>query len=163
MGSDEKRDSAPLVFYTEEMADAFAGAVMEVHDYVRERGRCFGAAPSDFEMQLERGKVLSIVENAFVGLVGCGPRERFGDVFDQVSYFAARLALDHIFPDGNKRTALLASMLVLDICSIHLDVTDCPDPEDNDMYQWTEDVVTRNRTEAELSEWLRAKAVYDRP
>jgi death-on-curing protein len=69
------------------------------------------------------------------------------------------MAKDHIFPDANKRTTVVISLALLLFADVVLDISDADDPEDNEVYHWIEDVVTRKRSIEQLAQFLRDCAI----
>lgn len=63
----------------------------------------------------------------------------------------------HIFPDGNKRTTTLASLALLYLAGVSLDIEDAAEPESNEVYRWIQDVVANGRTTEELAAALRLR------
>lgn len=103
--------------------------------------------------------VRSVLFSSFVPLFGHSPCDRFADLFYQVSCFAERLAKNHIFSDGNKRTTVTISLALLGRYGVKLDIPDTNDPEKNEVYLWIQDVVTGDRSRNELADFLRSRAV----
>ena len=96
--------------------DALAESVFEV--YVETiRGTGLDITPTAPAAVDERilGRVQSVLGSTFLTFFGITPRERYADVFEQISDFASRFAKDHIFPDGNKRTAVKMALAILGI------------------------------------------------
>ena len=94
--------------------DALAESVFEV--YVETiRGTGLDITPTAPAAVDERilGRVQSVLGSTFLTFFGITPRERYADVFEQISDFASRFAKDHIFPDGNKRTAVKMALAIL--------------------------------------------------
>ena len=94
--------------------DALADSVFEV--YVETiRGTGLDITPTAPAAVDERilGRVQSVLGSTFLTFFGITPRERYADVFEQISDFASRFAKDHIFPDGNKRTAVKMALAIL--------------------------------------------------
>lgn len=150
---------------SEELIVAISETIIDAHGLVSRGGRCFdplsGADGSAKDATL--GKLTSIVNSSFGILYGTHPDERFGgDLFLQVSTFCEHLAKDHVFPDGNKRTALVMSLAMLSIKGVAVEVRDPLDPFDNPVYRWIQDVVSGERVVAELAaslmEWARPRA-----
>lgn len=154
------RIAPPFEFHIEEEVDDFSEIVLHAHEMVCKLGSCFNADSSGPRRDSSLGKIRSVIENAFVGIVGYGPKDRFKDIFDQVSYFTSHLALDHIFADGNKRTALLMGLVICKAFgNVELELQDNPDPRQNELYVWIGDVVSRKKSESELADVLRAIAI----
>lgn len=109
------------------------------------------------------GLVASVVASSFCTFFGSPPEERYGDVFEQVADFAAHLAKGHIFPDANKRTTVVAVGGALHLAGFVLEHGDESDPERNLLYRWVQDVVTGDRSPAELVEVLRANCRAEEP
>lgn len=156
---DWARVAPPYEFFDEEMADDFARAVLRAHDKVANVSACF-ASDADEAVRFQwLGRVKSVVDSSFVEVMGCRPADRFTDIFDQISFFASHLALDHIFPDGNKRTTLVVSVAACEAMgNVDLHFLDDPDPNFNLLYGWIGSVVSREKTEGELAEVIRTIA-----
>lgn len=134
-----------------------AESIVRIHDdLVSIKG--FAPEVPDFVKEEMTGKVLSVVSSSFSTVFECAPSDRYEDVFDQIAEFATRLSKDHIFPDGNKRTTVKASISILSMCRIEIDLEDAEDPEHNELYRWIQDVVTEGRTIEQLAEALRSRA-----
>lgn len=134
-----------------------ADLVMTVHDdLVTKKG--FDPGLSAEGREETRGRVLSVIVPSFATVYGIGPSERYSDVFEQVADFAMRLANDHIFPDGNKRTTVVMSLGLLRFAGVSLLIEDADDPQDNEVYKWIQDVVTKKKTRDELAQALRDRS-----
>lgn len=96
-----------------------------------------------------------VVGNTFVGYFGIGPLDRFDDIFDQAAYLASHLAQDHIFLDGNKRTALVMALSLPTMRGVTFNYSDAQNPEGNDPYEWIQKVVSRVYAESDLAFDLR--------
>lgn len=79
---------------------------------------------------------------------------RFKDAFAQLAHCMVIIAKDHIFLDGNKRTAVKCMSIWYNY-GVKLDIDDPPDPEKNLIYKWIEGIVKKERTETELADYLR--------
>ena len=66
---------------------------------------------------------------------------------------------DHIFEDGNKRTSLVFALSVLRFAGTPVELSDSPEPKDNQYYAWIQDLVSSRRTNSELAEELRRGCV----
>lgn len=154
-GTDWAAAAPPVVFDGEEEVDAFADLILSAHERVKESSGCFGATYDERSRAEVLGRLAAVVGNTFIGYFGSGPTDRFGDIFDQAAYLACHLALDHIFPDGNKRTALVMALVLPGMRGAGFRFSDAPRPEENDPYEWVQSVVSRSRTEAELADDLR--------
>lgn len=154
-GIDWATVAPPVVFDGEEAVEAYADLILSAHEKVKEVSGCFGA-PFDGRSRAEvLGKLAAVVGNTFIGYFGEGPADRFDDVFDQAAYLACHLALDHIFPDGNKRTALVMALVLPGMRGVKFRFSDGENPAENDPYAWIQSVVSRERTEEELASDLR--------
>ena len=120
-----------------------------------------GFNPGSSEDQYEEavGRVASVVSSIFCTIFGESPKQRYEDVFDQLSTFAAYLSRDHIFPDANKRTTVVVVMAFLRVIGLTLDVDDSNNPSDNMLYKWIQDVVSSEKTVEELAAILRENAI----
>ena len=72
---------------------------------------------------------------------------------------AEHMVKDHIFEDGNKRTSLVFALSVLRFASTPVVLSDSPEPKDNQYYVWIQDLVSGNRSRADLAEELRRNYV----
>lgn len=123
--------------------DALAESVFEV--YVETiRGTGLDITPTAPAAVDERilGRVQSVLGSTFLTFFGITPRERYADVFEQISDFASRFAKDHIFPDGNKRTAVKMALAILAMHGWNVRADDAEEPERNELYQWVQSIVT---------------------
>lgn len=128
------------------------GAVLEVRGFNGE------SAHDVAFLDEATGKAESVACDVFAPHFGMSPGERYGDVFEQVCDFAEKLAKDHIFYDGNKRTTVKVSIALLLRQGIELDMSDDPEPEKNELYKWIEGLVTGERDKKSLAEFLRSRA-----
>ena len=76
-------------------------------------------------------------------------------MFEQISDFASRFAKDHIFPDGNKRTAVKMALAILAMHGWNVRADDAEEPERNELYQWVQSIVTGRCDAGELAAFLR--------
>lgn len=53
------------------------------------------------------------VQGCLASIVSFHP-ERFTDLTDQAAHLACRIAQDHCFPDGNKRTAIITAVVFME-------------------------------------------------
>lgn len=72
------------------------------------------------------------------------------------------LAKDHVlFLDGNKRTALIISLAILQrIKGIMVSVSDSSDPSENELYKWIQSIVAGDGDVDSLSVILRERARF---
>ena len=138
--------------------DDVARSIVGIHDLVV-RIRGFNPSLSGSQVDELSGRVMAVVVCSFCTMFGVAPTERFGDIFDQIAFFAEHLAKDHVFHDGNKRTTLLVSLAFLARSGCIVDMPDMDSPEDNEMYRWIQDTVTGERTQNDLAEDLRWNSV----
>ena len=130
------------------------GRVLEVRGFNRE---------SAFDRRFldeATGKVEAVLNAAFGSYFGVGPAERYDDLFEQICDFAEKLAKDHIFFDGNKRTTVKVSLGLLLQQGIELDLADGVNPEDNELYEWIEGLVTGRVSKDHLAAFLRERTSY---
>ena len=146
----------PLSFETEEYIQSFAEQVYFEHERIAACYTCFAVDRGRADEVI--GHIESVVANCFGTFFGFTPRDRFSDVFEQASCFALHLAKDHIFADGNKRTALVMALAIVKMFPIDLQVDDSADPVENVAYQWIQEAVSGARDEAMLAESLRSMA-----
>lgn len=126
--TDDSRRFAPLELIDEAACTGFAQSVVDA--YVSELLRVGGFL---VERNSGIGHVESIVSATFMPWFGQNPSDRFVDIFDQVSFFAEHLACNHIFTDGNKRTAVRISLSLVTLKGFKIDIDDSADPRQNDL------------------------------
>lgn len=66
--------------------------------------------------------------------------------------------MDHIFADGNKRTALMLAQCLPSRYGFRLALDDSPNAEENEAYGWILAAVDHKKDMPELAEDLRARA-----
>lgn len=150
---------APLVLDDAGSLEAMAAAVMRLHSTLMTVGRCYTTDATGDRAAHELGRVESVLAGAFCTIFGQSPADRFADVFDQVTYVAEHMVMDHIFEDGNKRTSLVFALSVLRFAGTPVILSDSPEPKDNQYYAWIQDLVSSRRTNSELAEKLRRGCV----
>ena len=150
---------APLVLDDAGSLEAMAAAVMRLHSTLMAVGRCYTTDATGDRAALELGRVESVLAGAFCTIFGQSPADRFADIFDQVTYVAEHMVKDHIFEDGNKRTSLVFALSVLRLVGAPVELSDSPEPKDNQYYAWIQDLVSGNRTTSELAKELRRGCV----
>ncbi|NLW57571.1 MAG: death-on-curing protein, partial [Bifidobacterium pseudolongum subsp. globosum] len=106
------------------------------------------------------GRVQSVLGATFLTFFGIAPAQRYADVFAQIADYATRFAKDHIFPDGNKRTAVKMSLAILKMHGWDVRARDAGEPERNELYQWVQSIVTGRGSAEELAAFLREHAVW---
>ena len=146
---------APLVLDDDGALEGLAAAVMRLHGTLLAIGRCYTTDATGDRAELERGRVESVLSGAFCTIFGQPPTDRFADIFEQVTYVAEHMVKDHIFEDGNKRTSLVFALSVLRLAGAPVELSDAPEPKDNQYHAWIQDLVSGNRTRDELAEELR--------
>ena len=146
---------APLVLDDDGALEGLAAAVMRLHGTLMTIGRCYTTDVTGDRAALELGRVESVLAGAFCTIFGQSPADRFADIFDQVTYVAEHMVKDHIFEDGNKRTSLVFALSVLRLAGAPVELSDAPEPKDNQYYAWIQDLVSGRRTRDELAEELR--------
>ena len=150
---------APLVLDDAGSLKAMAAAVMRLHSTLMKVGRCYTTDATGARAALELGRVESVLAGAFCTIFGKSPADRFADIFDQVTYVAEHMVKDHIFEDGNKRTSLVFALSVLRFAGTPVELSDSPEPKDNQYYAWIQDLVSSRRTNSDLAEELRRGCV----
>lgn len=150
---------APLVLDDAGSLEAMAAAVMRLHSTLMTVGRCYTTDATGDRAALELGRVESVLAGAFCTIFGQSPADRFADIFDQVTYVADHMVKDHIFEDGNKRTSLVFALSILRLVGAPVELSDSPEPKDNQYYTWIQDLVSSSRTTSELAEELRCGCV----
>ncbi|MEE1296199.1 MAG: Fic family protein [Bifidobacterium sp.] len=106
------------------------------------------------------GRVASVLHPILSPVFGQPPQ--YEDAYEQLAVLAEHLANDHIFADGNKRTALRTTLGLLGMQGVTLDVPDSDDPAVNELYQWIQDIVEHRRDTAALAGFLRAHVIERR-
>jgi death-on-curing protein len=135
-----------------------AQTIIDKHDEVMASSR--GYNPQQLQTTLDEnfGKVLASIDSVFCTHYGQPPTMQIDDIFDQMASFAMRLAKDHVFLDGNKRTTVLIVSALLHRGGLTLDIEDSADPEKNELYRWIQNVVSGDRSSDELASFLRDHA-----
>lgn len=152
------RPFAPLVLDDAGSLEDMAAAVMRLHSKLLTIGRCYKTDAGD-RSTLELGRIESVLAGAFCTIFGQSPADRFTDIFDQVTYVAEHMVKDHIFEDGNKRTSLVFALSVLRFAGTPVELSDSPEPKDNQYYAWIQDLVARRRTLDDLANELRCHCI----
>lgn len=153
--------SAPVVVLDEEEAiEDLAVTICAFQQGLGETFALYSPDPSGaVGATAMREKLQSVLAATFCTYFGQSPAERFADLFDQATYLAQHLAKDHLFQDGNKRTALVAALAILRSAGVCVAFDDTDDPATNRYYAWIQDIVSGARTNEALSEELRQSAV----
>lgn len=157
---DEKRASVPvLVLDEEEAIEDLSATICAFQQGLGETFALYSPDPSDaVGATATREKLQSVLAATFCTYFGQSPAERFADLFDQVTYLAQHLAKDHLFQDGNKRTALTCALAILRSAGACVAFDDTDDPATNRYYVWIQDIVSGARSNEALSEELRQSA-----
>ncbi|WP_346965954.1 type II toxin-antitoxin system death-on-curing family toxin [Bifidobacterium angulatum] len=140
----------PLVFQSDDLAEAMAQAIVQVH-----RRQLKDTGGFTVERADDIGSVSSVVDSTFLPVFGQSPEGRFDDLFRQVAHLTFHLAKNHYFADGNKRTAMAISLAILKMERIDLDIDDDPEPERNTLYKLISRLVTEEITEEQFAASLR--------
>lgn len=151
---DEKSVPVPvLVLDEEETIEDLSATICAFQQRLREKFALYSPGAT-----AAREKLQSVLAATFCTYFGQSPAERFADLFDQAAYLAQHLAKDHLFQDGNKRTALVAALAILRSAGVCVEFDDTDDPATNRYYVWIQDIVSGARTNEALSEELRQSA-----
>lgn len=154
MGLDSEKFK-PIELEDEVACTALAQSVVDFHaDDLSRNGGFLSPRESDI------GRVESIVSDLFMPWFGKSPSDRFVDIFEQLSFFAGRLACGHIFTDGNKRIAVRISLSLVARQGFTLHINDSPDPKQNELYDWITSVVSHQMTVQQLADKLRVRSTY---
>ena len=102
------------VWFNEEALDDIVDIIMSIHGAIVKRTR--GLANADSR---NRDKV-----EAAIASICSIHVERFNDLNDQAVAIACRLAQDHCYPDGNKRTAIITAMAIMEAYGRAIHCTD---------------------------------------
>lgn len=156
---DEKRVSVPvLVLDEEEAIEDLSAMICAFQQGLGETFALYSPDPSDAGATATCEKLQSVLAATFCTYFGQSPAERFSDLFDQTTYLAQHLAKDHLFQDGNKRTALTCALAILRSAGACVAFDDTDDPATNRYYAWIQDIVSGVRSSEALSEELRRSA-----
>ena len=156
---DEKYPAVPvLVLDEEEAIESLSATICAFHQGLGEEFALYSPDPTDGSVPAAREKLQSVLAATFCTYFGQSPAERFTDLFDQATYLAKHLAKDHLFQDGNKRTALVTALAILRSAGVCVGFDDTDDPATNRYYAWIQDIVSGARTNEALSEELRQNA-----
>lgn len=157
---DEKRAPVPvLVLDEEEAIEDLSATICAFQQGLGETLALYSPDPSGKGDTVAREKLQSVLAATFCTYFGQPPAERFADLFDQATYFAQHLVKDHLFQDGNKRTALVTALAILRSAGACVAFDDTDDPATNRYYVWIQDIVSGARSNEALSEELRQSAV----
>ena len=158
---DEKYPAVPvLVLDEEEAIEDLAATICAFQQGLGEEFALYSPDPSDaVGATVAREKLQSVLAATFCTYFGQSPAERFADLFDQATYLAQHLAKDHLFQDGNKRTALTCALAILRSAGVCVELDDTDDPATNRYYVRIQDIVSGARSNEALSEELRQGAV----
>ncbi len=157
---DEKYPAVPvLVLDEEEAIEDLSATICAFQQGLGEEFALYSPDPSDVPgATAAREKLQSVLAATFCTYFGRSPAERFADLFDQATYLAQHLAKDHLFQDGNKRTALTCALAILRSAGACVAFDDTDDPAMNRYYVWIQDIVSGARTNEALSGELRQSA-----
>lgn len=156
---DEKYPAVPvLVLDEEEAIEDLAATICAFQQGLGEEFALYSSGLAGGGATAACEKLQSVLAATFCTYFGQSTAERFADLFDQATYLAQHLAKDHLFRDGNKRTALVAALAILRNAGVCVAFDDTDDPATNRYYAWIQDIVSGARTNEALSEELRRSA-----
>lgn len=158
MSGDGLGGPIPLVFDDEELVHALAILIMKTHHELAVHSKMFNPS-TQREDEVVVGRLESVIDAAYGTHFGVPPTKRFIDAFEQAACFCEHLAKDHIFFDGNKRTALVMLYAMIRLGGYDVRHSDTPNPEDNEAYQWIQQLVSGGMTSIELAALVRERAV----
>lgn len=145
----------PIIIDDEHQLKDLADSIMEFHSAViKIKGYAGSDAQEDGRQPQEKERLKTILDTVFCPLFGDSLENRFKDSFAQLAHCMVIIAKDHIFLDGNKRTAVMCISIWYKY-GLKLDIKDPPNPEDNPLYKWIEDIVKKEKTEDDLADYLR--------
>lgn len=147
-----------LVLDEEEAIEDLSATICAFQQGLGEEFALYSPGPAGGGTMAAREKLQSVLAATFCTYFGSFPAERFADLFDQATYLAQHLAKDHLFQDGNKRTALVVALAILRSAGVFVAFDDTDDPATNRYYAWIQDIVSGARTNEALSEELRQSA-----
>ena len=157
---DEKCPAVPvLVLDEEEAIEDLAATICAFQQGLGEEFALYSPGPAGEGAMAAREKLQSVLAATFCTYFGQSPAERLADLFDQATYLAQHLAKDHLFQDGNKRTALTAALAILRSAGACVAFGDTDDLATNRYYVWIQDIVSGARSSEALSEELRRSVV----
>lgn len=138
---------------------SLAQTTVSAHDkLVAQKGFCPELTACQIEEMTE--KVISVTSSSFCTIYGIPPESRYNDLFDQIADFAEKIAKDHIFDDGNKRTTVVLCLALLIFAGVSINIDDFDAPDRNEIYQWIQHVVTGERTTEQLALFLRENSDF---
>ncbi|WP_293836390.1 Fic family protein [uncultured Parolsenella sp.] len=156
---DEMYPAVPaLVLDEEEAIEDLSATICAFQQGLGEEFALYSPSPTDGGVPAAREKLQSVLAATFCTYFGQSPAGRFADLFDQATYLAQHLAKDHLFQDGNKRTALTAALAILRSAGACVAFDDTDDPATNRYYAWIQDIVSGARSSEALSEELKQSA-----
>lgn len=155
-GNMQKAVFPPLMIADARKIEALAQSVDEAHaGIVSQAGfESKELFPTDGRADRKQ-RITPIIEAVFCSHFGVSPADRYADFFEQISDLAERIAKRHVYADGNKRTTVTFALSCLNRQGIFYGFEDTPNPEDNQLYQWVQDLVTGKRNKTELVAFLR--------
>lgn len=159
MSGGGRKEPVPLVFDDEELIHGLVVLILKMHDRLAKHLKMFNPAASNEDGEVV-GRLEFVVSAAYCTHFGVSPVERFVDAFEQAASFCEHLAKDHIFYDGNKRTALVMLIAMVGLCGYDIMLSDASNPEDNTAYQWIQKLVSGGMTSAELAALVRENAIF---
>ena len=163
MTEEEAQSLGCVTFSSEDVVTAMAETIFAAHKMVAGMSRCFDPLSNAPQQTVDAaiGKIASVVNACFGIFFGADPGDRYaGDLFLQVTTFCEMLARDHIFPDGNKRTALVVSLAIMSMKGVIVELPDPKDPSRNEVYRWIQNVVSGDASTSEMAIALRAMASF---
>ena len=148
-----------LVLDEEEAIEELSAKICAFQQGLGEEFALYSPGPSDVPGATAAcEKLQSVLPATFCTYFGQSPAERFADLFDQATYLAQHLVKDHLFQDGNKRTALVTALAILRSAGVCVEFDDTDDSSTNRYYVWIQDIVSGVRSNEALSEELRQSA-----
>ena len=163
MTEEEARSLGCVTFSGEDVVTSMAESIFAAHKMVAGMSRCFDPLSTAPQKTVDAviGKIASVVNACFGIFFGADPSDRYaGDLFLQVTAFCEMLAQDHIFPDGNKRTALVVSLAIMSMKGVIVELPDPKDPSRNEVYRWIQNVVSGDASTSEMADALRTMASF---
>lgn len=149
----DDRDLRPIELDDRMMFDALVQSIIDARAQEMQSTGGFAV-----ERDGDRAGIEPIVDSVFCSRFGFGACDRFEDIFEQSARFAYLLAKDHVFADGNKRTAVRMSLSILAMRGIVPAIADPPNPKDNELYKWVQALVEGRLSDGELAALLREKS-----
>ena len=135
----------PVLFHDEVDSESFVDSVLEAREQA-----VSGKEHYDVDKPETRGMISAIVCGIFFTRFG---ERLYNDLREQAAALSARIATEHPFSDGNKRTALLIVDAVITRWGRGAGLSDSIDSDE--FFDIIQAVAQRHMSEAQYAEWLK--------